>query len=95
MRNTITLICLAVAAAVLFSCASISDSTDAMDTNPDATTAETGTTPEANAAENNTTSADIDTTADNKNKMVSADNSVGRAQNCRQLFRVILTSQHS
>lgn len=87
MRNKITPICIAVAAAVLLGCASISDSTDTVDTNPDAIAAEAGITSEANAAGNDTTTVDTNMTADNENEMVSADNPVGRAQNIFALIQ--------
>lgn len=85
MKKKITQVCTAAAAAMLLGCASVNDSTNAT-ANPDATAAEIREMPEASETEAPTT-VDANTTADNKNEMVSADNPVGRAQNIFALIQ--------
>ena len=71
---------MATTATVLLGCASVSDSTDTIAINPDATAAEAAVTP-ATDATNDDATVDTEMTADNEDETISADNPVGRAQN--------------
>ncbi|MBF9252101.1 fasciclin domain-containing protein [Pontibacter sp. 172403-2] len=88
MRNKITTICMAATAAVLLGCASVSDSTDVVNSSAETEATETGVAATTDsAAVDDTTTMDTNMTADNEDETVSADNPVGKARNIFALIQ--------